>query len=178
MGRSFLPYNFKLQGGDKMTVDTFADYKESIELIEKYPSEKRYTLAILQDVQNKYSFIPRETMNYIAEYLNLPLSDLYSMATFYKALSLTPKGKHVIKVCNGTACHIRGSNLLIDELTELLDIKPGETTHDGLFSVEIVNCLGACALAPVMVVDGKYYGSMTKDKIEAVLDEYKEAAYE
>lgn len=161
-----------------MTVDTFADYKDSIETIEKYPPEKRYTLAILQDVQNKYNFIPREAMNYIAEYLSLPLSDIYSMATFYKALSLTPKGKHIIKVCNGTACHIRGSNNLIDELTEILNIKPGETTHDGLFSVEIVNCLGACALAPVMVVDGKYFGSMTKDRIKAVLAEYKEASHE
>ena len=161
-----------------MTVDTFADYKDSIETIEKYPPEKRYTLAILQDVQNKFNFIPREAMNYIAEYLSLPLSDIYSMATFYKALSLTPKGKHIIKVCNGTACHIRGSNNLIDELTEILNIKPGETTHDGLFSMEIVNCLGACALAPVMVVDGKYFGSMTKDRIKADLDEYKEASHE
>lgn len=160
-----------------MTVDTSTDFEESIELIKKYPAEKRYTLAILQDVQNKYGFIPRDAMNYIAEYLNLPVSDIYSMATFYKALSLKPKGRHVIKVCNGTACHIRGSNLLIDELTEVLNIKPGETTIDGLFSVEIVNCLGACALAPVMIVDGKYYGAMTKDKILTVLDEYKEAAY-
>lgn len=161
-----------------MTVDTSIDFEESIELLKKYPAEKRFTLAILQDVQNKYGFIPRETINYIAEYLSLPISDIYSMATFYKALSLKPKGRHVIKVCNGTACHIRGSNLLIDELTEVLNIKPGETTDDGLFSVEIVNCLGACALAPVMVVDGKYYGAMTKDKIITILDEYKEAAYE
>lgn len=161
-----------------MTVDTSSDFEESIELLKKYPAEKRHTLAILQDVQNKYGYIPRETMNYVAEYLSLPISDIYSMATFYKALSLKPKGRHVIKVCNGTACHIRGANLLIDELKEILNIKPGETTHDGLFSVEIVNCLGACALAPVMVVDGKYYGAMTKDKIKTVLTEYKEAAYE
>lgn len=148
------------------------------ELLKKYPAEKRYTLAILQDVQSEYGFIPRETMNLIAEYLNLPVSNIYSMATFYKALSLKPKGKHIIKVCNGTACHIRGSNILIDELAELLNINPGETTDDALFSVEIVNCLGACALAPVMMVDGKYYGGMTKDKVKAVLDEYREAAYE
>lgn len=160
-----------------MTIDTSTNFEESIEFIKKYPAEKRFTLAILQDVQSKYGFIPRETMSYIAEYLNIPVSDIYSMATFYKALSLKPKGKHVIKVCNGTACHIRGSNFLIDELTEVLNIKAGETTDDGLFSVEIVNCLGACALAPVMVVDGKYYGSMTKDKIKSVLEEYKEAAY-
>ncbi len=161
-----------------MAVDTSTDFEESIELLNKYPAEKRFTLAILQDVQNKYGFIPRETMNHIAEYLNLPISDIYSMSTFYKALSLKPKGIHIIKICNGTACHIRGSNLLINELTEVLNINPGETTNDGLFSVEIVNCLGACALAPVMVVDGKYYGAMSKDKIITVLGDYMEAAYE
>lgn len=161
-----------------MTVDIIADFSESLELIKKYPAEKRFTLAILQDVQNKYGFVPRETMNYISQYLNLPISDIFSMATFYKALSLKPKGKHIIKVCNGTACHIRGSNILIDELIEILNIKPGETSEDGLFSVEIVNCLGACALAPVMVIDGKYYGSMTKEKTREVLDEYKEASHE
>jgi NADH-quinone oxidoreductase subunit E len=149
---------------------------ESVELLIKYPQEKRFTLSILQDIQNKYGFIPRETLHYIAEYLNIPVSDIYSMATFYKALSLKPKGIHVIKVCNGTACHIRGSNILIDEIKELLNIKPGETTDDGLFSMEIVNCLGACALAPVMVIDSKYYGAMTKEKIKVVLDEYKEAS--
>lgn len=161
-----------------MTVDTSTDFEESIELIKKYPAEKRFILAILQDVQNEFGFIPRVTINHIAEYLNVPISYIYSMSTFYKALSLKPKGRHVIKVCNGTACHIRGSNLLINELTEVLSIKPGETTDDGLFSVEIVNCLGACALAPVMVVDGKYYGAMNKDKIKAVLEDYMEAAYE
>lgn len=159
-----------------MTIHTSKDYMESVELLIKYPQEKRFTLSILQDIQNKYGFIPRETMHYIAEYLNIPVSDIYSMATFYKALSLKPKGIHVIKVCNGTACHIRGSNILIDEIKELLNIKPGETTDDGLFSMEIVNCLGACALAPVMVIDSKYYGAMTKEKIKVVLDEYKEAS--
>ena len=159
-----------------MTIHTSKDYMESVELLIKYPQEKRFTLSILQDIQNKYGFIPRETLHYIAEYLNIPVSDIYSMATFYKALSLKPKGIHVIKVCNGTACHIRGSNILIDEIKELLNIKPGETTDDGLFSMEIVNCLGACALAPVMVIDSKYYGAMTKEKIKVVLDEYKEAS--
>lgn len=159
-----------------MTIHTSKDYMESVELLIKYPQEKRFTLSILQDFQNKYGFIPRETMYYIAEYLNIPVSDIYSMATFYKALSLKPKGIHVIKVCNGTACHIRGSNILIDEIKELLNIKPGETTDDGLFSLEIVNCLGACALAPVMVIDSRYYGALTKEKIKVVLDEYKEAA--
>jgi NADH-quinone oxidoreductase subunit E len=97
------------------------------------------------------------------------------MATFYKALSLKAKGKYIIKVCNGTACHIRGSNALMDEVAEVLDITPGETTSDGLFSIEIVNCLGACALAPVMVIDDKYYGGMTKEKVKSVIEEYRRA---
>lgn len=158
-----------------MSTDSINDYKESMEILKKYPSEKRYTLAILQDIQREYGFIPREVMSYISEYLNLPITNIYSIATFYKALSLKAKGKYVIKVCNGTACHIRGSNTLIDEITEVLGIKPGETTEDGLFSIEIVNCLGACALAPVMVVNEKYYGNMTKEKVKTVIDEYKGA---
>jgi len=158
-----------------MKVDSSIDYIESNEILKKYPKEKRFTLAILQDVQKKYGFIPRETMTYIAEYLSLPVSDIYSMATFYKALSLKPKGKYIIKICNGTACHIRGSNALIEAVTEELNIRPGETTDDGLFSIEIVNCLGACALAPVMVIDDKYYGGMTKEKVKLVIKEYKEA---
>lgn len=156
-------------------VDSSIDLKESYEILKKYSPEKRFTLAILQDVQKQYGFVPRETMNLIAEYLNQPVSEIYSMATFYKALSLKAKGKHIIKVCNGTACHIRGSNALMDEVAEVLDIIPGETTADGLFSIEIVNCLGACALAPVMVIDDKYYGGMTKEKVKSVIEEYRRA---
>ncbi|MFA9422740.1 MAG: NADH-quinone oxidoreductase subunit NuoE [Sedimentibacter sp.] len=162
--------------GDRVKVNSSIDYTESIEILKKYPKEKRFTLAILQDIQKMYGFIPREIMNYIAEYLSLPVSEIYSMATFYKSLSLKPKGKYVIKVCNGTACHIRGSNALMEEVAAQLKISPGETTGDGLFSIEIVNCLGACALAPVMVVNDKYYGQMTKNKVEAVINQYREAA--
>lgn len=144
-------------------------------IIHNYRPEKRFTLAILQDIQNKFNFIPKEAIFIISDYLKVPASEIYSMATFYKALSLKPKGRHIIKVCNGTACHIRGSNTLIGEITDLLNIKPGETTADGLFSIEIVNCLGACALAPVMVVDDKYFGAMTGDKVIEVINEYKEA---
>jgi NADH-quinone oxidoreductase subunit E len=158
-----------------MMVDSSIDLKKSYEILNKYSPEKRFTLAILQDVQKQYGFVPRETMNLIAEYSNQPVSEIYSMATFYKALSLKAKGKYIIKVCNGTACHIRGSNALMDEVTEVLDITPGETTSDGLFSIEIVNCLGACALAPVMVIDDKYYGGMTKEKVKSVIEEYRRA---
>jgi NADH-quinone oxidoreductase subunit E len=148
----------------------------NLELIHKYPREKRFTLSILQDIQREYNYIPREYMEYIAEYLNQPLSDVYSIATFYKALSLKPKGKYTIKVCNGTACHIRGSESIREELLKVLNLEPGETTEDGLFSVEVVNCIGACALAPVILINDKYYGGMTKEKVKDLINSYREVA--
>jgi NADH-quinone oxidoreductase subunit E len=152
------------------------EHKKSIEIIRQYPGEKRYTLAILQDIQKEFGYIPRDIMEYIAEYLNSPLSDIYSIATFYKALSLKPKGKYTIKICNGTACHIRGSESIKDELCEILEINPGNTTEDGIFSVEIVNCIGACALAPVMLINGKYYGGLNKEKVHEIIDSLREVS--
>ena len=148
--------------------------EELQEILHAYPAQQRYSLAIMQDMQKKYNYIPREGMEELAEYLSCPLSSLYSMATFYKALSLKPKGKHIIKLCDGTACHIRGSNTLVRGVERELHISPGETSEDGLFSLELVNCLGSCAMAPVMVVDGQYYGKMTIEKIPEVLKQYRE----
>jgi NADH-quinone oxidoreductase subunit E len=99
---------------------------------------------------------------------------LYAMATFYKALSLKPKGRFVIKVCDGTACHIRGATVLLDALERQLSIRPGDTTADGLFTVETVNCLGACAIAPVMVVDGQYFARVRPDQVEGILNACRE----
>lgn len=146
------------------------------EIIHNYPAEQRYSLAIMQDMQREFNYIPREGMEALAEYLGCALSVLYSMATFYKALSLKPKGKHIIKLCDGTACHIRGSMTLKEGVTRALGIDDGETTEDGLFSLELVNCLGSCALAPVMVVDDVYYGKMTMEKLPEVIDQYREEA--
>ena len=148
--------------------------EEINEILRQYPSEQRYSLAIMQDMQRRYNYIPREGMEALSEYLSCPLSVLYSMATFYKALSLKPKGKHIIKLCDGTACHIRGSSPLRDGVRRILGIEPDETTEDGQFSLELVNCLGSCAMAPVMVVDETYYGKMTMEKIPGVLDQYRE----
>ncbi len=141
-------------------------------MFEKYPKEQRYTLSILQDIQKKYNYIPKDLLIELSEYLDMPLSKLYSMATFYKALSLIPKGKNIIKVCDGTACHIRSSNSLLDEIEKTLGIKPGETTKDGNFSLETVNCLGSCAIAPVMVINDKYYGKLTPSMVREILKEY------
>ena len=110
----------------------------------------------------------------LADYLDCPLSSLYAMATFYKALSLKPKGRHIIKLCDGTACHIRGSVNLVSGVERLLGIQAGETSADGQFSLELVNCLGSCALAPVMVVDDTYYGKVTMERLPEILAQYRE----
>lgn len=141
-------------------------------IIQKYPKEQRYTLAILQDIQREYNYIPRESLLMLSEYLGTPLSRLYSMATFYKALSLKPKGQNIIKVCDGTACHIRSSMVIVEEIRKLLHIKPGETTEDGRFSLETVNCLGSCAIAPVIVVNETYYGKVTPVMLKEILNGY------
>lgn len=147
-------------------------------ILKRYPAEQRHSLAMLQDMQRQFNYIPRAGMEALAEYLGCPLSSLYAMATFYKALSLKPKGRHIIKLCDGTACHIRGASNLAGGVERLLGIGPGETTSDGAFSLELVNCLGSCALAPVMVVDDTYYGKVTLEKLPQILDKYREGAAE
>lgn len=143
------------------------------EIIEAYPADQRYALAALQDMQHAFNYIPEEGLGRLADYLGCPQAQLYSMATFYKALSLTPKGDHIIKICNGTACHLRGSMNLATALKGELDIDPGQTTEDGLFSVELVNCLGSCALAPVMVVDGTYHNKLRVEQVPGIVETYR-----
>lgn len=143
------------------------------EVIEKYPREQRFTLAILQDINRKYNYIPREALENLAEYLDTPVSRLYGMATFYKALSLTPKGENIITVCDGTACHVVGSMTVLDQLEKILGIKPGGTTEDLKFSINTVNCVGCCAIGPVMLVNEKYYGSLTPKMVKEIIDEYR-----
>jgi NADH-quinone oxidoreductase subunit E len=143
-------------------------------VIEAYPRDRRHSLAILQDMQRTFGYIPKEGFEILARYLNVKTARLYAMATFYRALSLKPKGKHLIKVCDGTACHIRGAPVLLEALERLLGIKAGETTGDGLFTVETVNCLGACAIAPVMVVDERYFSKVRPDEVEGILKTCRE----
>ena len=143
------------------------------QVLKAYPKEKRHSLAILQDLQRKFGYVPREALEAASIYLGIKLSALYSMVTFFRALSLVPRGKHFIRVCDGTACHIRGAPVLLDSLKRTLGIKPGETTGDGLFTLETVNCLGACAIAPVMVVDEKYHSKVKPDQVGEILKTYR-----
>jgi NADH-quinone oxidoreductase subunit E len=146
------------------------------EIFSRYPREQRYSLAILMDIQNQYNYIPREAFTALASHLGTKVSALYAMATFYRALSLKPKGKHIIKLCDGTACHLRGTPALLDAVNRTLHIKAGETSRDGLWSLETVNCLGACALAPAMLVDGEYHTKVKPDKLGDILGRYERTA--
>ena len=146
------------------------------QIIEAYPADRRFALAALQDMQHAFNYIPEEGLDALAQHLGAPKAQLYSMATFYKALSLTPKGKHIIKICNGTACHLRGSMNLKAQLARDLGIEPGQTTPDGQFSVELVNCLGSCALAPVMVVDGTYHNKLRVEQVPQIIASYADDA--
>jgi NADH-quinone oxidoreductase subunit E len=126
-------------------------------------------IAVLQELQEQFQYLPREALERVAEGLGVPFIQVYGVATFYTAFSLRPRGRHYLRVCAGTACHVRGADLLLDQLERDLGIPDGETTPDGLFTVESVNCLGACALGPVVVLDGVYYHHMTPGKLTKVL---------
>jgi len=148
-------------------------FQEVDEIVSRYKGQITGSVGILQDIQKRYNYLPQEALVHMAKRLNVPLSQVYSLATFYKAFSLRPRGKHLISVCMGTACHVRGAFRIADEIQRRLSIKVGETTEDSKFTFEVVNCLGCCAIGPVMVIDGKYYEHMTVRKIEPILQEYK-----
>lgn len=143
-------------------------------ILEKYGVGQRSLIPSLLDIQNEYHYLPPEALQLVAERLQIATIQVYQVAKFYKAFSLEPRGEHIITVCLGTACHVRGGKLLVDQIGRLLDIGPGENTPDLQFTLDTVNCLGCCALGPVMVVDGKYYGNMTISKIERVVNKYTE----
>ena len=129
-------------------------------------------VPILQQVQEKYRWLSKEMIAYIANAVGLPVARVYGVATFYAHFALTPKGKHIIKLCDGTACHVKGSMNVLDEIRSTLGLKEGQdTTDDMLFTVETVSCLGACGLAPVMVLDEHVHGQCTPEKAEALIDE-------
>lgn len=134
------------------------------EIIDAYGADRTASLAVLQDIQREYNYLPREALELTAERLGMPLGEVYSMATFFKAFSLEPKGEYICKVCLGTACHVRGGPLVLDTLERELSIEAGDTTTDGKFSLEAVRCVGACALGPIILVNEDPHGYMTADK--------------
>jgi len=134
---------------------------------------KGAVIPALQIVQERFGYLPKWAIELVAKMFNVPLSEVYGVATFYSQFRLQPKGMYLIKICSGTACHVRGAAELYKDITEILGIKSGETTKDGLFSLEKVACLGACGLAPAMVINDEVYGRVTKDKLDEILHTFK-----
>ena len=149
------------------------DLQAVCEIIERHGYQKASLIGILQDIQGRMNHLPRKALVQVAKSLDLPLTHIYEVATFYKAFSLEPRGKHTIQVCLGTACHVRGGGRVLDYLENRLEVNSGETTKDLSFTLESVNCLGACALGPMMVIDKKYYGKINTHKIESILEKYR-----
>ena len=142
---------------------------------DEYEGKDSWLVMILQDIQQEFNYLPTKALKRVAEKLKIPLSRVYSVATFYSSLSLTERGRHLIKLCDGTACHLRGFTNIRDEIKRQLGIEERQTTEDKMFTLDVVACLGACALAPVMSVDGKCYGNMNPEKVKAALGAYRKA---
>ncbi len=142
------------------------------QIIDQYAGEEGVLIQVLLDVQREFNWIPNGVIKHISERLQIPISQIYRVASFYKAMSLTPIGRHLVQVCLGTACHVRGGPKVLDKAEQMLDIKAGDTTKDMKFTLQRVNCLGCCALGPVMVIDGEYHGKLPVAKVEEILESY------
>jgi len=136
------------------------DLSKVPDIIGRYPKDPQSLIAVLQDIQKEFNFLPCEALKQTAEALDVPLSKVFSVSTFYNAFCLTPRGEKIIRVCMGTTCHIRGAKQILEQLETRLKVKAGETTPDGKFTIEVVNCVGACAMAPVVIVNEDYHGSV------------------
>lgn len=141
-------------------------------ILERYEHDKSLLVSILQDVQSEFNYLPRAALIEVSDGLGLSISQVYSVATFYKSFSLKPRGRHLAHVCMGTACHVRGATRILEKLGVILGVAPGATTHDMRFTLETVNCVGACALGPLVVINGEYVGLMTDEKVHSLLQNY------
>ena len=155
-----------------MSLQPAFDLSEIEDLLnDRKDGENVSLMAVLEEVQARYRYLPKDALILISERMGVPLSQAYGVATFYNAFSLKPKGKHIINVCLGTACMVRGSGKVLERISDRLGIRQGETTEDGEFTLETVNCLGACGLGPVVVVDGTYSGEMSGPRADALLSD-------
>ncbi len=142
-------------------------------VLEKYQRKEACLIAMLQDIQKAKGYLPEQDLRVIAREVRVPLSRLYSIATFYRAFSLAPRGRHHVQVCLGTACHVRGGARLAARLEHEFNIRSGETTHDRRFTLEAVRCVGCCGLAPVAVIDGRFHGKLNQSQLMKILDRYE-----
>jgi len=138
-------------------------------ILEKHSNGHGNLITILEEIQSKFSYLPLDALKVVADKLEKPLVDIYGVATFYKSFSLTPRGKHLISCCLGTACHVRSAPIIVEEFERQLNISPGETTEDKEFTLETVNCLGACALGPIVMADGQYFSKVNTGKIKSII---------
>ena len=138
-------------------------------IIDKYVDRKGILIQLLLDIQYEFNWIPKEAIVRINKRLKIPVSEIYRVASFYTALSLTPRGKHLVRVCSGTACYVRGGSTILDSVEHIIGIKSKETSADNKFTLETVNCLGCCAMGPVVEIDGKYYAVPTPAKAKELL---------
>lgn len=148
-------------------------HEEIDAIIERYDGKGSAILAILQDIQTKEKYLPQEALEHLGMRLHIPLNRIYRIATFFRAFSLMPRGRHEIVVCLGTACHVRGGQRIVDQFTMALGIRSGETTPDRNFTLETVNCLGVCAAGPVVAIDGQYFGKMSPIKVEETIKKFR-----
>jgi len=142
-------------------------------LLRGFGREQKDLTRILHKVQAEYGYIPAEAVQRIARHLNTTESEIYGVLTFYKAFRLQPGGKHLVTVCQGTSCHVRGGARVFEEMKKELGVEPGGTTPDRLFTLDTVNCFGCCAIGPTVVVDGTYYSQVTEDGVRSIIDEYR-----
>lgn len=164
----------KKQRGMKILVQSYRNFEKVNAILENYQNNPDSLISVLQAIQDEYRYLPEEILAYVATAMGVSSSRVYGVATFYENFSLHPKGKYVIKVCDGTACHVRKSQTLIDTVRTQLGLKEGsDTTEDMLFTLEVVSCLGACGLAPVLLVNEKVYGKVTSEEMKRILDEYR-----
>ncbi len=147
--------------------------KQIEEIIARYQDERTPLMMILSDIQNEYGYIPLDVQEIISEKTGIPVAEIYGVVTFYSFFSLKPKGKFVVGVCLGTACYVKGSQQVLDKFSEILNIKPGETSEDGLFTLDALRCIGACGIAPAITINGKVYPKVAVNQVPGIVDEYR-----
>ncbi|MDR0934699.1 MAG: NAD(P)H-dependent oxidoreductase subunit E [Erysipelotrichaceae bacterium] len=142
------------------------------EIVERYKDEPTPLMMILEAIQSEYGYVPLEVQEYVSELTGIPVAEIYGVVTFYSLFSLTPKGKYVIGVCLGTACYVKGSQQVMDKFADILNVKPGGTTSDGLFTLDALRCIGACGIAPAISINGKVYPKVDVSKVMNIINEY------
>ena len=150
-----------------------AGVEKICEICDRYTNEKTPLMMILSDIQNEYGYIPLEVQQIVSEKTGISVAEIYGVVTFYSFFSLKPKGKYVIGCCMGTACYVKGAQLVMDKFSEILGINPGETTEDGMFTIDALRCIGACGIAPAVTINGKVYPKLSVDQVPGIVENYR-----